>query len=76
MITTNPYELRSKTPFEANNVHSVFNGTETITFRVPKIWPLVSDEIKKSQSLSEFNWKPGGCVADYIKDIMSLGFDT
>ena len=65
--STNPYELRNKKPFQTNYVHSVFNGTETISLRGTKIWALVPEEIKKSQSLSEFKtkirkWKPKGCV--------------
>ena len=79
-LSNNPYELRNKNPFQTTNVHSVYNGTETISFRGPKIWALVPDEIKKSKCLSEFKdkikkWIPSGCVCRLCKEyIANLGF--
>ena len=79
-LSTNPYELRNKNPFQTTNVHSVYNGIETISFRGPKIWALVPDEIKKSKCLSEFKakikkWIPSGCVCRLCKEyIANLGF--
>ena len=75
-----PFNLRNKNNFRATNVSSVFNGTETISFRGPKTWILVPDEIKKSQTLSEFRtkikkWEPKGCTCRLCKVyINSLGF--
>ena len=77
---TNPYDLRNKNPFKTSNVHTVFNGTETISYRGPKTWALVPREIKTSQSLLEFkmkikNWKPVGCMCRICKVyIHDLGF--
>ena len=45
------YDLRKKTEFKRNNVKTVYNGTETLTFLVPRIWEIVSDYIKKVTAL-------------------------
>ena len=63
----NPYNLRNANDFKTSNVHTVHNGTETITYRGPKTWSLVPENIKNSKSLSEFKakiklWKPEGCM--------------
>ena len=47
--TTNPYNLRNKNPFKGSNVHTVYNGTETISFRGPKTCAIVLEEIKTSK---------------------------
>ena len=52
--STNPYNLRNALEFSTSNVHTVHNGTETISFRGPKTWSLVPQEIKNSKSLLEF----------------------
>ena len=52
-----PYNLRNCNPFKFTNVHTVFKGTETISFRGTKIWSLVPDNIKHAKSLS-LNSKP------------------
>ena len=76
----NPYNLRNGPEFKTSNIHNVANGTETITFRGPKTWSLVPDNIKNSQSLSEFKakiklWKPEGCTCRICKVyIANLGF--
>ena len=76
----NPYNLRNGPEFKTSNIHTVANGTETITFRGPKTWSLVPDNIKNSQSLSEFKakiklWKPEGCTCRICKVyIANLGF--
>ena len=75
-----PYNLRSSNPFQSTNVHTVFNGTETISFRGPKIWILVPENIKQAKSLSEFktkirNWEPVGCTCRLCKTyIHNVGF--
>ena len=58
-----PYNLRNGNPFQSTNVRTVFNGTETISFRGPRIWGLVPVSIKNVKSLDEFkakirNWEP------------------
>ena len=61
-----PYNLRNMNPFQSSNVSTVFNGTETISFRGPKPWALVPKEIRISESINEFKakikqWEPKGC---------------
>ena len=76
----NPYELRYKTPFQGNNIRSVYYGTETVSNRGPKTWALVPDNIKMSTSLSEFKakiktWRPEGCTCRLCKIyIYGVGF--
>ena len=53
----NPYKLRSNPEFKTSNIHSVLHGTETISFRGPKIWALVPPDIKNSKNLLEFKSK-------------------
>ena len=78
--TTNPYNLRNNNPFMSTNVHSVYNGTETISYRGPQIWALVPEDIKISNSTAEFkklirNWKPNNCPCRLCKIyITNIGF--
>ena len=78
--STNPYNLRNAPEFDSTNIHTVHNGTETISFRGPKTWKLVPQEIKNSKSLREFKnkikfWKPRGCTCRLCKTyIHNLGF--
>ena len=75
-----PYNLRNKNPFKSNNIRTVFNGTETISYRGPRIWELVPNDIKKSKTLTEFkyrirNWEPVGCTCRICKTfVRNLGF--
>ena len=44
----------------------VYNGSETLTFLRPRIWEIVPDYIKKSNSFDEFKlkiklWNPENC---------------
>ena len=43
--------------FKRNNVKTVYNRTETLTFLGPTIWEIMPDYIKKSNSFEEFNLK-------------------
>ena len=76
----NPNNLRNGPEFKTSNIHTVANGTETITFRGPKTWSLVPENIKNSQSLSEFKakiklWKPEESTCRICKVyIANLGF--
>ena len=75
-----PYDLRNKNPFKSGNVNTIFNGTETISFRGPKTWAIVPENIKNSTSLMEFKskirkWEPKGCTCRLCKlYINNLGF--
>ena len=44
----NPYNLRNRPEFQTANISSVYNGTETISFRGPKTWAVVPENIKMS----------------------------
>ena len=48
------YDLRNKNPFKRRRVNSIWHGTESVTYLGPKIWDLVSNEIKESESLNAF----------------------
>ena len=75
-----PYNLRNLNPFQSTNVSTVFNGTETVAFRGPKIWAIVPEDIKNSGSLTRFkekikNWEPNGCTCRLCKlFVHNLGF--
>ena len=53
----NPYNLRNRPEFQNANIRSVYNGTETISFRGPKTWAVVPENIKMSKNLCEFKKK-------------------
>ena len=78
--SNNPYNLRNKNPFKNHNIRSVYCGTETISFRGPKTWALIPEEIKSSNSLEEFKrkikeWEPLGCTCRLCKIyVNNIGF--
>ena len=78
--SSNPYKLRSNNPFQGQNVRTVCHGTETISYRGPKTWALVPEDIKSSKSLAQFktkikSWLPVGCTCRLCKVyIPELGF--
>ena len=58
-----PYYLRDKNELYSRNPKTVAYGTESISFMAPKIWSIVLQELKNSQSLYSFKkgirkWKP------------------
>ena len=75
-----PYNLRSANNFETSNVRTVHFGTETISFRGPKIWQMLPDQLKGAKSLTEFKnkikrWEPIECDCRLCKTyIANLGF--
>ena len=75
-----PYSLRNDNTWASSNIRTVYNGTETISFRGPKTWQLLPDNIKESKSLYDFKknvkkWKPEGCTCRLCKILISdLGF--
>ena len=75
-----PYGLRNDRTWASSNIRTVYNGTETISFRGPKTWQLLPDNIKESKSLYDFKkkvrkWKPEGCTCRLCKIFISdLGF--
>ena len=70
------YNIRKKTKFKRNNVKMVYNGTETLTFLRPRIFEIVPDYIKKSNSFEEFKlkiklWNPENCPCRLCKRFLS-----
>ena len=76
----NIHNLRSERFWETFNVRTVGFGTETLLFRGKKTWLLLPDEIRNSNTLSEFkakikNWTPTDCTCRLCKTfIHNLGF--
>ena len=63
---TSSYNLRKNWSFSVRKVHSVYRGTESLSFLGPKIWKLVPEDIKQSESLDIFkskikHWVPLRC---------------
>ena len=52
--TNNQYNLRNRPGFITPQVHSIFYGTESISYLGPKIWDIFPEEFKNSKSLSSF----------------------
>ena len=51
------YDLRNNDSFKRRRVNSVWHGTESVSYLGPKIWDLVPNEIKESESLNAFKFK-------------------
>ena len=51
----NGFNVRHQNTFKRPIVNSVYNGTETVSFLVPKIWELIPTEIKV-QNLQRSCW--------------------
>ena len=49
------YDFRKNTEFKRNNVKTVYNGTETLTFLVPRSREIVPDYVKKTNSFRNLN---------------------
>ena len=61
-----PYDLRNDNSFKRRRVNSVWHSTESVSYLGPKIWYLVPNEIRDSESLNGFEfkikrWAPEGC---------------
>ena len=54
---TVPYDLRKRNVLQSRNPSSVKYGTETISYKAPKIWILVPETIKNCDSLKSFKQK-------------------
>ena len=66
------YNLRNGLICGSYKIKIVRYGTETITYIGPKIWSIISDEIRESASLETFRqkiklWKPDSCPCRYPK---------
>ena len=52
-----PYNLRTNSNFSSRQVHSVYHGTESLSFLGPKIWELIPEDTKQPESLEIFKNK-------------------
>ena len=71
-----PYDLHENNSFKRRRVNSVLHGTELVSFLGPKMWDLVSNEIKESESLNAFKfkikrWIPEGCPCRICKTYLA-----
>ena len=72
-----PYYLRDKNELYSKNPKTVAYGTESVSFMAPKIWSIVYQELKNSQSLYFFKkgikkWKPN-CPCRLCKTYLQHG---
>ena len=51
------YNLRNNNSFKSGRVNSVWHGTELVSYLGPKLWDLVPNEIKESESFNGFKFK-------------------
>ena len=49
------YDLRKKIGFKRNELKTMYNETETLTFLVPRVWKIAPDYIKKVTALRNLN---------------------
>ena len=52
-----PYNLRTNSNFSSRQVHSVYHGTESLSFLGPKIWELIPEDTKQPENLEIFKNK-------------------
>ena len=77
---TSLYNLRRNDTFGKRQVHSLYHGTESLSFLGQKIWDLVPVELKQSENLDSFklkikNWLPFECLYRICKTyIQQVGF--
>ena len=67
-----PYDLNNNNSIKRRRVNSVWHGTESLSYLGPKIWDLVPNETKASESLNAFKfkierWVPEGCPCRICK---------
>ena len=77
---TASYNLRRNSNFFIRKVHSVYHGTESLSFLGPKIWELVPEGLKQSESLEIFKnkikkWVPLRCPCRLCRTyLQNVGF--
>ena len=80
VFKTSSFYLHRNDIFEKCKVHSVYHGTELLSFLGPKIRDLVAVELKQSETLYSFklkikNWVPFECPCRIRKTyIQYVGF--
>ena len=58
------YNLRNKNNFKSRRINSVRYGIDSFTYLGPKIWNIVPEDIKKSESLNVFETKIKKCIPE------------
>ena len=77
---TSSYTLRTNSSFAVRPVHSVYHGTESLSFLGPKIWKLVPEDVKQSESFEIFKkkikqWAPSRCPCRLCRIyLQNIGF--
>ena len=72
--------LRKNKIITTRCVKSVYNGTETVSFRAQNIWDITPEDLKKASSLPDFRlnikkWKPDSCTCRLYKEFVTgVGF--
>ena len=56
-IKDTQYNLRNKINFKSRRINSVRYSIDSLTYLGPKIWNIVLEDIKKSESLNVFKTK-------------------
>ena len=75
------YNLSYTYQFTIPPIHSVYNGSKSISYMCPKIWELIPPAFKQINSLSGFKnaikeWKPSNCPCRLYKMYISqVGFE-
>ena len=76
----NTYNLRGFQEFQTERKRTVDNGLETLSYRAPQLWSLLPEEVKQTNSLSEFKrsvrqWTCTDCPCRLCKTyVPNLGF--
>ena len=74
------YNLRKDKIITTRCVKSVYNGTETVSFRAQNIWDITPEDLKMASSLPDFKlnikkWKPDSCTCRLCKEFVTgVGF--
>ena len=74
------YNLRNATGLKRVGARTVRYGTETVRFIAPKLWNMIPDAIKNSNSINHFKsqikkWKPNNCPCRLCKIyVQNVGF--
>ena len=71
---------RNKNNFKSRRINSIRYGIDSLTYLGPKIWNIVPEDIKKSESINVFKikikkWIPGDCPCRVCRpSIQNLGY--
>ena len=75
-----PYNMKRQDIFQSQNIDSVRQGTDSLNYLEPKIWDIVPQIIKNSESLSVFKtkikqWVPIYCLCRLCRpNIQNVGY--